>query len=240
VVDGFGFVILGERVDVRDSQARFNEVGWGFVDLGSPVAGTAAHLPAGLGDPEAVRREFRRAAGSLRPPPSPLGGPVPQRITIVTSRAQGNAGGSMQLALRPGSTMRVSCSDFVDDGPDGLTLLTDQTVDARSNFWGDASGPTHPGNPGGAGDAIRDSAGGFAGTVLYDPFLAAPASPADCPVQGALEIPALDPAGLFLLAVLLAAGALAVLRRRSPACPCPPSGAAAAAPGAGAMRRRSE
>jgi hypothetical protein len=136
--------------------------------------------------------------------------------------------------------MRVSCSDFVDDGPDGLTLLTDQTVDARSNFWGDASGPTHPGNPGGAGDVIRDSAGGFAGTVLYDPFLAAPASPADCPVQGALEIPALDPAGLFLLAVLLAAGALAVLRRRSPACPCPPSGAAAAAPGAGAMRRRSE
>jgi hypothetical protein len=36
--------------------------------------------------------------------------------------------------------------------------------DARYNFWGSASGPTHPGNPGGIGSIVSDR-------VLYTPWL---------------------------------------------------------------------
>lgn len=40
------------------------------------------------------------------------------------------------------------------------------TLDAVNNWWGDASGPTHAGNPGGSGDAVSDN-------VDYDPWLGA-------------------------------------------------------------------
>jgi Synergist-CTERM protein sorting domain-containing protein len=37
-------------------------------------------------------------------------------------------------------------------------------INAENNWWGDASGPTHDGNPGGSGDTVSDS-------VDYDPWL---------------------------------------------------------------------
>ena len=51
----------------------------------------------------------------------------------------------------------------------GFNVWTDSgmtTVDATMNWWGDASGPTHSGNPGGTGDAVSDN-------VDYDPWLTA-------------------------------------------------------------------
>jgi hypothetical protein len=41
------------------------------------------------------------------------------------------------------------------------------TVDARNNWWGDPSGPTHSSNVGGTGDSVSDR-------VLYDPWLTSP------------------------------------------------------------------
>jgi hypothetical protein len=41
------------------------------------------------------------------------------------------------------------------------------TVDARSNWWGDASGPAHSSNPGGLGNSVSD-------LVLFDPWLKSP------------------------------------------------------------------
>ncbi len=38
------------------------------------------------------------------------------------------------------------------------------TVDARNSWWGSATGPTHPGNPGGTGNVVSDY-------VLYSPWL---------------------------------------------------------------------
>lgn len=48
------------------------------------------------------------------------------------------------------------------------------TLDAIDNWWGDASGPTHAGNPGGAGDTAIET---NPGPILYSPWLAAPPAP---------------------------------------------------------------
>jgi hypothetical protein len=42
--------------------------------------------------------------------------------------------------------------------------VTNGPVDATNNWWGDASGPTHAGNPGGTGSAVSDN-------VDYDPWI---------------------------------------------------------------------
>jgi hypothetical protein len=49
----------------------------------------------------------------------------------------------------------------------GMTIPGAPTVDAENNWWGDASGPTHAGNPGGSGDPVSDD-------VNYTPWLGAP------------------------------------------------------------------
>jgi hypothetical protein len=46
------------------------------------------------------------------------------------------------------------------------------TFDAENNWWGDASGPTHAGNPGGTGDTSSDK-------VDYDPWLTVPSGDPD-------------------------------------------------------------
>ncbi|MEM3527067.1 MAG: right-handed parallel beta-helix repeat-containing protein [Candidatus Bathyarchaeia archaeon] len=57
----------------------------------------------------------------------------------------------------------------------GLRVVdTDPTysVDAKDNWWGGASGPTHPSNPGGTGDAVTDN-------VDFTPWLGASLSNVD-------------------------------------------------------------
>ncbi|MFP5288434.1 MAG: hypothetical protein ACLGI9_22045, partial [Thermoanaerobaculia bacterium] len=47
-------------------------------------------------------------------------------------------------------------------------------LNATDNWWGDASGPTHPGNPAGIGDTATET---NPGPILYKPWLAAPPAP---------------------------------------------------------------
>jgi hypothetical protein len=196
-----GIALAGGSVHLSGASAAANDgYGLALFDAGrATVAGRAASA--------------RSELGGVRAQASPLGGPPPLRVTVLASRFEGNALGSIELQPRVGAEVRIGCSDFLANGPAGLTLLADLTVDARSNFWGDPSGPDHPGNPGGTGDVIRDAAAGLAGTVLYQPFSSAPPSAADCPVEGAIEIPALDRVGLTVLALLIASGALGLLGR---------------------------
>jgi hypothetical protein len=200
-------VIAAERLDAVDSLAAFNVVGWRVGSLGATLAEAA-------GGAEPGRRELERLAGRFAPLLPALGGSsVPPRLTILRSRTEGNLERSIEAFLEDQGRLTFGCSNFLANGPSGFEPATDHTFDARANWWGDPSGPTHPDNPGGIGDPIRDAAAGGVGTVLFAPFLAGPAIPDDCPATPVVEIPALGPAGLALLALLLAGVAFGLLRR---------------------------
>lgn len=65
-------------------------------------------------------------------------------------------------------------------------------ADATFNWWGSATGPTAPTNPGGTGDPVSPR-------VAYAPFLTTPPPCAESP----LPVPTLSEVGLAVLAVLL-------------------------------------
>lgn len=207
--EGYGFILVeAGRVSVVDSFALGNDLGWLLLDLdAAPATGFDADvLRRSL--PEGTARYLDRSAPQSPEAPG-------HRFTFETTRTEASLGASMQIGLTLDAEVRIGCSNFVGNGPAGLALLTDNLVEATPNYWGDPSGPTHPGNPGGVGDAIHDAAAGFAGTVLFDPFLAAEATAGDCPVTPVQEIPTLGGAGLAALALALAVAAAFVLRRRT-------------------------
>jgi len=63
----------------------------------------------------------------------------------------------------------INYNSFESIGGYAINVTTDRGFDenAENNWWGDASGPTHTGNPSGTGEAVTDH-------VDYDPYLAAP------------------------------------------------------------------
>lgn len=101
-----------------------------------------------------------------------------------------------------------------DAGDADNTSSPDAVVDARRNYWGAASGPTHPTNPSGSGDIVADSendlgadAGGpNTGTINFGSFRGES-------INTVRPVPALGGLGLLLLSILLATLGL---RRRNP------------------------
>ena len=65
-------------------------------------------------------------------------------------------------------TVTIAGNAIAGNG-EGLVYGGPGQLDAPDNFWADATGPTHPGNPGGIGDTISETGGG---TVVFNPFLA--------------------------------------------------------------------
>lgn len=192
--DGTGFVIAANRLEATSNLALGNVLGWRFEET-DPLASLLSDLPA-----ELVRR---------RPRPTLRGAPLAsQRLILLRTRTEANLAAAMEVRLRPEGSMQVACSNFIANGQPGFDLQTPHTVDARFNFWGNASGPLHPRNPGGTGDPIQDGDNGGFGTVLFGGVLADPATDADCPAVAVQEVPALGPCGLLLLAALLAGLAL--------------------------------
>ena len=196
--DGTGFMIAANRLDATDNVALGNVLGWRFEDT-DPLATLLSDLPA----------ELTTRLARLAPRGLPL---APQRLTLLRTRTEANLAASMEVRLRPEGAMQVACSNFLGNGQPGLDLQTTHTVDARSNFWGQVSGPSHPGNPGGTGDPIQDGNNGGFGTVLFAPFLTGPATDEDCPLAPVTEVPALGLPGVMLLVLLLAATAWRRLR----------------------------
>jgi hypothetical protein len=52
--------------------------------------------------------------------------------------------------------VRLSVNNIFDNDTFGVENADGAVLDATRNFWGDATGPTHATNPGGAGDAVSD------------------------------------------------------------------------------------
>ena len=93
------------------------------------------------------------------------------QLTIARSIAQGNGYEGIWIEYLGTGPHQVSGSILCQNGVHGLVLQADVALDASGNWWGDASGPEHPGNPGGSGDAVRDSANGGSGTVARTPWI---------------------------------------------------------------------
>jgi hypothetical protein len=66
------------------------------------------------------------------------------------------------------STPTLGCNNISNNGQYGVYNATGGiTVTAENHWWGDASGPTHSGNPGGTGDQVSDG-------VDYSPWRTSP------------------------------------------------------------------
>jgi len=112
----------------------------------------------------------------------------PITLTIQDSLIQGNGEDGIEL-LDPAAdgVHQVNGNIICDNGVSGLRvesseqqqgsgelapqLLNGLVVDAEGNWWGDASGPAHPSNPDGSGDAIIDGFSGGFGMVDFVPWI---------------------------------------------------------------------
>lgn len=100
----------------------------------------------------------------------PLPGGVTE-VQITESQYQQNADDGIELTgLAQQGDYRVNASAVCGNGSAGLNVQSPASVDAARDWWGDASGPTHPSSSG-AGQPIKDSANGGAGTVAYAPWI---------------------------------------------------------------------
>lgn len=205
--DGSGFVFAStNEAVVNSSEAILNDgFGWVFTELPDSMSV--------LGGSEAKAHLWDRAALSKALTVANVNALPAQNVRMRTTRSEANVAGSMQVDLRLGSSMRVSCSDFAGNGPMGFQSISDVAIDAAHNYWGHPTGPLHPGNPGGVGDAIFDAANGSVGDVSFHPFLIAAAGPGDCPAPVAVEVPAASTSALLVLIAILSVLAVMSLGR---------------------------
>jgi len=183
--DNFGpgiFAAAGTSMTVLRCEARRNGLGASFVDSGmflfAPTATTVVRNTVADGNGghgariDLVDNEKMQGAG--------------MEVVGCTLTANGGYGLGIdppgKEAEDPPSTRffvgnTMFCSDISGNTTGGLALDEPLVVDARSNWWGDASGPSGIG--GGSGDAIHPGPG----TVSFNPWLLAPfAQSPDCPI----------------------------------------------------------
>jgi hypothetical protein len=87
-------------------------------------------------------------------------------VSVTNSTITGNAIGVFVHTGFTGS-LTLDFNNISGNTTAGLTSLTTQTIDAESNWWGSATGPTNTGNPGGTGDKVI-------GTVDFSNWLSLP------------------------------------------------------------------
>lgn len=92
-------------------------------------------------------------------------------VQLDSSIATGNGDEGLQMENLAAGAYQANGSLLCGNGSAGLYLASAVNVNAEGNWWGDASGPAHPGNPGGVGDAVVDGANGGAGAVDYAPWI---------------------------------------------------------------------
>jgi parallel beta-helix repeat protein len=93
-------------------------------------------------------------------------------VTVQDSNVNGNGGTGVEIgSTRLGGSASATGSIICNNTLDGLGLYAAKNVTAEGNWWGSASGPTHPNNPGGTGESVKDGSNGGAGTVDYTPWV---------------------------------------------------------------------
>ena len=204
-----------DRVDIQNATARNNDEDGLEIDVLSNFQGSGITT---TGNEVGFRLEAESDDEDL--------GNVSLRNVIVSA----NDYGVVIQEAQTGSIIAITDSDITGNGIWGIGIdensslepdaddsdnpsSPDAVVDARRNYWGAASGPTHPTNPSGSGDVVADSendlgaeAGGpNTGTINFDDFRRES-------ITTALPVPALGGLGLLLLSIL--AAALALSRNR--------------------------
>lgn len=95
-------------------------------------------------------------------------------VAIECSELRSNDIGMRYGARLPmGADYRIADSIIAGNSDRGVYVFEDIDVNAADNWWGSATGPTHPTNPGGAGDVIADGLnviGSSMGLVSFMPF----------------------------------------------------------------------
>jgi len=87
------------------------------------------------------------------------GGPSAGNVTIRNSNIQENDSGVEMLESgTTAGTLLVNGNIICGNTTSGLASLSDVSVNSEGNWWGAASGPTHPSNAAGTGDAVLDAA----------------------------------------------------------------------------------
>lgn len=93
-------------------------------------------------------------------------------FSVTNTLAAGNFASGIKVDDLAAASHVLRGNVFCNHVEEGFGLFSaGASVDAEGNWWGVASGPLHPGNPGGTGDVLIDGANGGAGSADYDPWI---------------------------------------------------------------------
>ena len=134
-------------------------------------------------------------------------------LSLSASNLLRNATG-LRLAGPERASFAVHCNNIAQNTSAGLESETLATTNAENDWWGAPTGPQHPSNPGGTGDAVIDGANGGVGTVDFRPFLFGPFQNVGVCGGRISQAPAMDTAGLAVCGLALFALGYGVLARR--------------------------
>ena len=169
------------------------------------------------------------AVGLLFEPKAAFADPVEYigDITLTRSIVRNNGDGILFTRAGPGKNISISSSDLSGNTTWGAGILgpqedegttyegssADAVVVALGNYWGAASGPTHPTNPNGTGDVVADgrsnverSTGSATGTINFGDYRTTS-------ITASVPVPALGGLALLLLTLLTAGIARRQFRR---------------------------
>jgi parallel beta-helix repeat protein len=169
------------------------------------------------------------AVGLLFEPKAALADPLEYLgdITLTRSIVRNNGDGILFARAGPSSNISISGSDLAGNTTWGAGILGPQedevttyevssaeaVVVALDNYWGAASGPTHPTNPNGAGDVVADGrsnveryTGSGTGTINFGDYRTKS-------ITASVPVPALGGLALLLLTILTAGIARRQFRR---------------------------
>lgn len=150
-IDSFGGVSV-ENTSVLDNALQGLDIS---SDSDVTVDGVTS-TGNGTGNPFADGLEVRGTTGD------------PGTVRIMNSLVADNAEAGIVLEGLADNSHQVLTNVICGNPGVGLKLDGTAEVFAPSNWWGDASGPTHAGNPGGTGDSVEITGGG---TVAYAPWI---------------------------------------------------------------------